>query len=85
MAWAGLAFVNTVDGVDLYWHDIFVPGHLEMINNNKEIVAKHPEVAEAFYYFGSKKGPMAAGIMPIGGGPMRVLPIERSIDGNTKN
>ena len=84
LAWAGLAFVNTVDGVDLYWHDIFVPGHLEMINNNKEIVAKHPEVAEAFYYFGSKKGPMAAGIMPIGGGPMRVLPIERSIDGNTK-
>lgn len=84
IAWAGVAFVNTVDGVDMYWQDIFVPGHLEMINNNKEIVANHPEVAEAFYYFGSKKGPMAAGIMPIGGGPMRVLPIERAIDGNTK-
>ena len=84
IAWAGVAFVNTVDGVDLYWQDIFVPGHLEMINNNKEIVANHPEVAEAFYYFGSKKGPMAAGIMPIGGGPMRVIPIERAIDGNTK-
>lgn len=84
IAWTGVAFVNTIDGVDMYWHDIFVPGHLEMINNNKEIVEKHPEVAEAFYYFGSKKGPMAAGIMPIGGGPMRVLPIERSIDGNTR-
>lgn len=84
IAWAGVAFVNTVDGVDMYWQDIFVPGHLEMICNNKEIVAKHPEVAEAFYFFGSKKGPMAAGIMPIGGGPMRVLPIERSIDGNSK-
>lgn len=84
LAWAGVAFVNTVEGVDLYWQDIFVPGHLEMINNNKELVAKHPEVAEAFYYFGSKKGPMAAGIMPIGGGPMRVLPIERAIDGNSK-
>ncbi len=84
IAWAGVAFVNTIDGVDQYWQDIFVPGHLELINNNKEIVAKHPEVAEAFYFFGSKKGPMAAGIMPIGGGPMRVLPIERSIDGNTK-
>ena len=84
LAWTGVTFWNTVDGVDMYWHDIFVPGHLEMINNNKEIVAKHPEVAEAFYFFGSKKGPMAAGIMPIGGGPMRVLPIQRSIDGNSK-
>lgn len=84
IAWAGVAFVNTVEGVDKYWQDIFVPGHLEMINNNKEIVMKHPEVAEAFYYFGSKRGPMAAGIMPIGAGPMRVLPIERSIDGNSR-
>ncbi len=84
IAWTGAAFVITVDGVDVYWQDIFVPGHLEMINNNKEIVEKHPEVAEAFYYFGSKRGPMAAGIMPIGGGPMRVMPIERSIDANTK-
>ncbi|HHX59885.1 MAG TPA: FAD-dependent oxidoreductase [Epulopiscium sp.] len=84
IAWTGVAFVNTVDGVDVYWQDIFVPGHLEMINNNKELVAKHPEVAQAFYYFGSRKGPMAAGIMPIGGGPMRVLPIQRAIDGNSK-
>jgi len=84
LAWAGVTFWNTIDGIDMYWHDIFVPGHLEMINNNKEVVKKYPEVAEAFYYFGSKKGPMAAGIMPIGGGPMRVVPIERSIDGNSK-
>lgn len=84
LAWTGVTFWNTVDGVDVYWHDIFVPGHLEMINNNKELVAKYPEVAEAFYFFGSKKGPMAAGIMPIGGGPMRVVPIERAIDGNSK-
>lgn len=85
LAWAGVAFVNTVEGKDMYWQDIFVPGHLEMINNNKELVEKHPEVAEAFYYFGTKKGPMAAGIMPIGGGPMRVLPIERSIDSNSRH
>lgn len=84
IAWAGVAFVNTIDGVNKYWQDIFVPGHLETINNNKELVAKFPEVAEAFYYFGSKKGPMAAGIMPIGGGPMRVIPIQRSIDGNSR-
>lgn len=84
IAWTGVAFVNNVDGTDVYWQDIFVPGHLEMINNNKELVEKHPEVAEAFYYFGSKKGPMAAGIMPVGAGPMRVLPIERAIDGTSR-
>lgn len=84
IAWAGVALVNTIDGVDMYWQDIFVPGHIEFINNNKELVAKHPEVAEAFYYFGGKKGPMAAGIMPIGSGPMRVLPIQRAIDGNSR-
>ncbi len=84
MAWAGVALVNNVDGVDKYWHDIFVPGHIEFINNNKELIAKYPQLAEAFYYFGGKKGPMAAGIMPIGSGPMRVLPIERSIDSSTK-
>jgi len=84
IAWAGVAFVNTVGGVDMYWHDLFVPGHLEMITNNREIVAKFPQVAEAFYHFGSKRGPMALGIMPIGGGPMRVIPVERSIDGNSR-
>jgi len=84
IAWAGVAFVNNINGQDVYWQDIFVPGHLEMINNNKELVAKYPQVAEAFYYFGSKRGPMAVGIMPIGGGPMRVLPIERSIDGQSR-
>jgi len=85
IAWTGVAFVNNIDGVDMYWQDIFVPGHLEMINNNRELVDNHPEVAEAFYYFGSKRGPMAAGIMPIGAGPMRVLPIERAIDGNSRH
>lgn len=84
IAWAGASFINTINGVDMYWQDIFVPGHLEMINNNKELVAKFPEVAEAFYYYGSKKGPAAAGIMPIGGGPMRVIPIERALDGNSR-
>lgn len=85
IAWTGLAFVNTIDGVDMYWQDIYVPGHMEMIVNNKELVAKYPQIGEAFYYYGRKRGPAAAGIMPIGGGPMRVIPIERAIDGNSKH
>lgn len=83
VAWAGVAFVNNVDGVDVYWQDTYVPGHMEMVVNNKELVTKYPEIGEAFYYYGRKRGPAAAGIMPVGGGPMRVIPIERAIDGNT--
>ena len=84
IAWVGAAFVNNIDGVDVYWLDIFVPGHMEMIVNNKTLVAQYPEIGEAFYYYGRKRGPAAAGIMPVGGGPMRVIPIESAIDGNSK-
>jgi NADPH-dependent glutamate synthase beta subunit-like oxidoreductase/NAD-dependent dihydropyrimidine dehydrogenase PreA subunit len=84
IAWVGAAFVNNIDGVDMYWQEIYVPGHMEMVVNNKELVEKYPEIGDAFYYYGKKKGPTAAGIMPIGGGPMRVLPIQSAIDGNSK-
>lgn len=85
IAWAGVAFVNCVDGVDRYWQDTYVPGHMEMVVNNKELVAQYPQIGDAFYYYGKKRGPAAAGIMPIGGGPMRVIPIERAIEDNTQH
>lgn len=84
VAWAGAAIRQEKDGEVLYWQDIYVPGHFEMVVNNAELVAKYPVLAEAFYFYSKRKGPMAAGIMPIGGGPMRVLPIERAIDDNSK-
>jgi len=80
----GVAIVNEIDGVDKFWHDIWVPGHMEMMVNNKENVAKFPEIAEAFDAFGKRRGPVAAGIFPVGLGPMRVIPIEKSIDGETR-
>jgi NADPH-dependent glutamate synthase beta subunit-like oxidoreductase len=84
LALAGVAFVNEIDGVDKYWHDIWVPGHMEMMVNNRENVKKYPQIAEAFDEYGKRKGPMAAGIFPVGLGPMRVIPIEQSIDGETR-
>ncbi|MFT5807492.1 MAG: NADPH-dependent glutamate synthase beta subunit-like oxidoreductase [Moritella dasanensis] len=80
----GAAFVNNVEGVDKYWIDIWVPGHMEMVVNNKELIQKYPELGAAFDAFGKKKGPMAAGNIPVGKGPMRVIPIETSIDGDTR-
>ncbi|WP_445946606.1 FAD-dependent oxidoreductase [Shewanella sp.] len=85
VAMMGAAFVNEIDGVDKYWIDVWVPGHMEMIVNNKDLIKKFPELGAAFDAFGKKKGPLAAGNIPVGSGPMRVIPIQTSIDGGTKN
>jgi NADPH-dependent glutamate synthase beta subunit-like oxidoreductase/NAD-dependent dihydropyrimidine dehydrogenase PreA subunit len=85
VAVAGMAFVNKIDGVDKYWTELWVPGHMEMIVNNKENIIKYPELGVAFDAYGKKKGPVAAGIIPVGSGPMRVIPIEQSIDGESRN
>jgi NADPH-dependent glutamate synthase beta subunit-like oxidoreductase len=84
LAVAGAAFVNKIDGVDKYWHDIWVPGHMEMMANNKENVKKYPQIAKAFDDYGKRKGPAAAGVFPVGTGPMRVIPIETAIEGETR-
>ncbi|MCU0822924.1 MAG: 4Fe-4S binding protein, partial [Spirochaetes bacterium] len=84
LAVTGLALVNKINGVDKYWHDLWVPGHMEMMVNNKENVKKYPQIAEAFDAYGTRKGPMAAGIFPVGTGNMRVIPIEKSIEGETR-
>jgi len=81
----GAAFINKVDGIDKYWLDIWVPGHMEMIVNNKDLIQKYPQLGAAFDAFGKKKGPLAAGNIPVGSGPMRVIPIQTSIDGETYN
>jgi NADPH-dependent glutamate synthase beta subunit-like oxidoreductase/NAD-dependent dihydropyrimidine dehydrogenase PreA subunit len=85
LAVAGVAFVNKIDGVDKYWHDIWVPGHMEMMVNNKENVKKYPQIGRAFDEYGKRRGPVAAGIIPVGAGPMRVIPIEKSISGETRS
>ncbi len=85
LAVAGVAFVNEIDGVDEYWHDLWVPGHMEIMVNNKENVKKYPQIAKAFYEYGNSRGPMLAGNMPVGVGMMRVIPIEQAISGETRS
>jgi NADPH-dependent glutamate synthase beta subunit-like oxidoreductase/NAD-dependent dihydropyrimidine dehydrogenase PreA subunit len=84
-AQAGCAFVNVINGEDQYWHTIWVPGHMEIIANTKDVLNKDPELARLFDVYGKKKGPMASGMLPMGVGPMRVIPIERAIDGESRN
>ena len=84
LAVAGVCFVNNIDGVDTYWYDTWVPGIMEMMVNNKENVKKYPQIAEAFEAYGRVRGPKTTGAFPVGVGLMRVIPIERAIDGETR-
>ncbi len=84
LAVAGACFVGKRDGVDKYWLEIWVPGVMEMMVNNKENVRKYPQIAEAFEAYGRVRGPQTAGVFPVGKGLMRVIPIEMAIDGETR-
>lgn len=84
LADAGVCFVNKINGVDTYWYDTWVPGIMEMMVNHKENVKKYPQIAEAFEAYGRVRGPRTTGAFPVGVGLMRVIPIEKAIDGETR-
>lgn len=84
LAVAGVCFINEIEGVDKYWHDSWIPGIMEMMVNNKENVRKYPQIAEAFEEYGRARGPATAGNFPVGIGLMRVIPIEKAIDGESR-
>ncbi|MGF7003457.1 NADPH-dependent glutamate synthase beta subunit-like oxidoreductase [Lachnospiraceae bacterium PFB1-21] len=82
----GTTFVNVIDGVDTFWHaESWIPGVMEMIVNNLDNVEKYPVVAYAMEAYGRVRGPMSAGMFPPGIGLMRVIPIEESIEGGSRN
>ena len=81
---AGVLFVNTIDGVDKYWYDSWVPGIMEMMTNHPTNPYKYPQIAEAFEAYGRIRGPKSSGAFPVGVGLMRVIPVEAAIDGNSR-
>lgn len=81
----GTCFVNVIDGVDTFWHaESWIPGVMEMVVNNLDVVKKYPVVAYAMEAYGRVRGPMSAGMFPPGVGLMRVIPIETAIEGNSR-
>lgn len=84
LADVGVSFVNTENGQDVFWHDTWIPGVMEMMANNLANVEKHPEIAVAFNDYGIVKGPKTAGAFPVGKGLMRVIPIETAIKAETR-
>ncbi|OPZ59832.1 MAG: Glutamate synthase (NADPH) small chain [Deltaproteobacteria bacterium ADurb.Bin510] len=84
MAVIGCVCCQNVNGVEEYWLELWVPGHMEIMVNNQELVRKYPVIAECFDAYGKRRGPMAAGNFPVGTGLMRVIPIETAIDGESR-
>jgi len=80
----GVCFVNNIEGKDTFWYETWVPGIMEMMVNNKENVAKYPQIAQCFDAYGVENGPRSTGSFPPGVGLMRVIPVETAIDGETR-
>lgn len=84
LADAGVCFVNTINGKDTFWYDTWVPGIMEMMTNHPTNPQKYPQIAEAFEAYGRIRGAKTAGMTPVGIGLMRVIPIEKAIDGESR-
>ncbi|MDO4272407.1 MAG: FAD-dependent oxidoreductase [Eubacteriales bacterium] len=81
LAYTGVVKVWTdkKDKKDRYFVNIFAPGMLEMMVNNREQLAAHPEIGKAFEEYTRKRlAPMAA-LFPEGMAMMRVTPVESAL------
>jgi NADPH-dependent glutamate synthase beta subunit-like oxidoreductase/formate hydrogenlyase subunit 6/NADH:ubiquinone oxidoreductase subunit I len=72
------------EGVDKFYLDLWVPGVMEYMVAHKENVKRFPQIAEAFEAYGRRRAPKFAGNVPVGLGLMRVIPIAKAIEGETR-
>ncbi len=84
MASDGVIKVETEDGVDKYCLELYVPGVMEYMVDNKANLAKYPVIGECFEEYTRKLGAMMAGNIPVGLGVMRVIPVQSAIDGDSR-
>ena len=68
-------------GEDVYYMQIFAPGILEMMVNQKELLETHPEVGRAFDEYTRNLAASMGAMIPDGYGLMRVIPVESALDG----
>lgn len=84
LADVGACIFHSENGEDLFELTVFVPGVMEKANANRASAEAHPQIAKAFEEYARLRGGVLSPNMPIGMGPMRVIPIEKAIDGNTR-
>ncbi|MGV8983799.1 FAD-dependent oxidoreductase [Clostridium sp.] len=84
MALDGVIKVEKEDDVDKYCLELYVPGVMEYMVDNKANLKKYPVIGECFEEYTRKLGALMAGNIPIGLGVMRVIPVQSAIDGDTR-
>ncbi len=83
LALVGACIFHEENGEDVFELTVFVPGVMEKTVENKELCEKFPAIPKAFEEYARLRGAMLAPGMPVGRGPMRVIPIQSSIDGDS--
>ncbi len=80
LAQIGVCKVWHEDGQELFWVNIFAPGMLEMMVNNREQLEKYPQIGRAFEaYTRTRLAPMTP-MLPEGMAMMRVIPVESALE-----
>ena len=69
-------------GQDVYYMQIYAPGILEMMVNNVELAAAHPEVNRAFEEYTRNLAATMGSFIPDGYGLMRVIPVQSAVEDN---
>jgi NADPH-dependent glutamate synthase beta subunit-like oxidoreductase/NAD-dependent dihydropyrimidine dehydrogenase PreA subunit len=67
-----------------YFLELFVPGVMEYMVANRKNVAEHPEIGLCFEEYTRKVGKLMIGNLPLGMGVMRVIPITKAIEGDSR-
>jgi len=84
LAEVGGCIFYSENGIDLFELTVFMPGVMEKVVSNKELCEKYPQIGKAFEEYARLRGGTLSPKMPIGMGPMRVLPVSKSLDGETR-
>lgn len=71
-------------GQEVFMVQIFAPGILEMMVNNKEQVEKYPQIGKAFEEYTRLRISHIAPNLPMGTGMMRVILIETAIESDSQ-
>ena len=84
LAQVGACIFHEENGEDVFELTVYVPGVMEKVVENKELCEKFPAIPRAFEEYARLRGAMLSPMMPVGKGPMRVIPIQQAIDGDSR-
>ena len=80
MEYIGICRSHQENGQQLWLQPIWLPGIIEMMVNNTELVTKYPDIGVCFEEFTRRRTKPLVPMFPAGSGLVRVLPVESAIE-----